>query len=475
MTSTPVLRSFAPQNADIMNIAKTNIKTDASSFENCMKAENTKNSTNRDVKPSVKQKAVTTDNEATKVKKSVTVETPKNNVSKEKEVTKADVEKVTDAVEETVETIEEELDVTVEEIRIALENLGLSAAALLDRENIPQVVAKLTDSEDTLSLATDDSLYGKFTAINDTIEKKLNRLSEEFLVDREIVEKAIKGIAAEDVIEKPVVPDSPMRTDAVSDVSQLTDISEVIETLEAEAEPDEVLQLESKVEVKKQDAVGISKTTSVETVQNDNLGLSELQKVSDKPKTSDDSSTNLNNGDPLNFVQNLINKAVEVMNEKAESVSYTDFDVQRIINQLTESIKVNVTAETNEISLRLHPETLGTVSVKVAANHEGVLTAEFTAQNESVKAIIESQAIVLKEALEAKGVTVEAVEVMVQSHEFERNLQNQNRNGNGQTQQKKKGLRRIEITEVPNISFDEEETVLREMMKQNGSTVDYSA
>ena len=164
------------------------------------------------------------------------------------------------------------------------------------------------------------------------------------------------------------------------------------------------------------------------------------------------------------------------MNEVSETVSYTTFDARNVLDQITEAIKVDVSAETSEINLRLHPESLGTVSVKVSANHEGVLTARFTAQNEGVKAIIESQAIVLKETLEAKGVTVEAVEVMVQSHEFERNLSDQSKGSNNPSEgQKKKGIRRIDLTEEVTDTETPEDTLVREMMAQNGNTIDYTA
>ena len=118
----------------------------------------------------------------------------------------------------------------------------------------------------------------------------------------------------------------------------------------------------------------------------------------------------------MSFAENLLNKVFDKLNETTEAVTYTEIDAQRILEQITESIKVDISNELSEVNLKLHPESLGNVSVKISANHEGILTAHFTAQNESVKAIIESQAVVLREALESKGVTVEAIEVAVQSH-----------------------------------------------------------
>ena len=77
----------------------------------------------------------------------------------------------------------------------------------------------------------------------------------------------------------------------------------------------------------------------------------------------------------------------------------------------------------------------------------------------------------LKETLEAKGVTVEAVEVTVQSHEFERNLSDsQSRRGgnNSSESSKRKNIGGIELDE--DVTTDTpEEKLARAMMAANGN------
>ena len=89
---------------------------------------------------------------------------------------------------------------------------------------------------------------------------------------------------------------------------------------------------------------------------------------------------------------------------------------------------------------------------------------------------METQTIVLKEALENKGVKVEAVEVTVQSHAFERNLSDNGKSREESSGQPRKSIRRINLSE-PEMSEEElaEDTLVREMMIQNGNTIDYSA
>ena len=83
-----------------------------------------------------------------------------------------------------------------------------------------------------------------------------------------------------------------------------------------------------------------------------------------------------------------------------------------IINQLIDSIKVNVTADTSTMEIQLTPESLGKLNLTVVAK-DGNITASITAQNDTVKAIIESQLIQLKEALNNQGLKVADVEKLL--------------------------------------------------------------
>ena len=295
-----------------------------------------------------------------------------------------------------MESLKEELDATDEEILQALENLGLTQVALLDVTKLPEIVAEITGSEDKLSLMTDESLFKNLMTVEENVSRTVENFLNEDKIALEDFKEAVELIGRkEPPAEKPVIPQKP-----------------AVETEDA----DKPLTLEDKISIR------IERNASRVTIKNEAVNLNEAAEETEfKPITTDLRRSgffdrNRDQGpkdNPMNFAQNLLAKAVEAMNEASETVSYSTIDVRNILDQITEAIKVDVSPETSEINLRLHPESLGTVSVKVSANNEGVLTAKFTAQNESVKAIIESQAIVLKETLEAKGVTVEAVEVMV--------------------------------------------------------------
>lgn len=362
-----------------------------------------------------------------------------NEVETTKEPSDEEVKSVEDAVKKVADEISKVLDVTVEEIEAVLAEMGLNMLALLDTERIPEIVAKLSDLDSTMELAFNEDAYEALKNITDVVEEVTDGLFEELDIPKEEFSNALKANEEIVVAEESV----------------------------------EVTPFEEKISFRKTENHTFE--GKVENIQTEDL--QETESVPDADATFEDfhKESNPDNSAAYSFAEKLIEKTVEAFNESSETVSYSTATVTDIMNQITEAIKVDFSSEMNEISLRLHPETLGTVSVKISANHEGVLTAEFTAQNESVKAIIESQAVALKETLEAKGVTVEAVEVMVQSHEFERNLNEQNRGGKGASESKKRGIRRINLSEDAFEEENSDDSLVREMMAQNGNTIDYSA
>ncbi|MBR5896846.1 MAG: flagellar hook-length control protein FliK, partial [Lachnospiraceae bacterium] len=397
MTSTIVLGSMNSQAVNLLNLTQPTSKPTGTDFKDLMNrtgsgdqkpevklASNLKDAKNlkNDSKPA-DEKPV----EAKEVTKPDVNEAQASPVKDERPVTEEDVDTVKEAVSSVFEALKEEFEVTDEEILMALENLGFTPVAVLDVTKLPEIVAEIEGSQDKLSIMTDENLFKNLMTVERRAEVAVDRLvNEDFLVKEEF-DDALELIGKKELpAEKPVMPITP---------------KEETETVE------QPVSLEDKISIR------IDRSVTKVQVKTETVNLNEeaAEETEFKPITSDlkrsdffDRSKDQGPKDqPMNFVQNLLTKAVEAMNEASETVSYTTFDARNVLDQITEAIKVDVTAETSEINLRLHPESLGTVSVKVSANHEGVLTARFTAQNEGVKAIIESQAIVLKETLEAKG------------------------------------------------------------------------
>ena len=77
-----------------------------------------------------------------------------------------------------------------------------------------------------------------------------------------------------------------------------------------------------------------------------------------------------------------------------------------------EKLKVSVKPDLSEVKILLRPEQLGEVSLKIATQN-GIVTAQFIAENQKVKEIIESNFNQLRDMLSEQGVDVGALEVNV--------------------------------------------------------------
>lgn len=485
MTSAPVMSSYISQTVNNVGLAQ-HVRTQdgGADFRSMMekpketpKAEPVKARTDKsEPKDSIMA------NDTAKTKTVVTDE--QTDVSKPVEGEAADEMAVEtkDVIEKVESILSDELNVSKEQIEEALSILGLTVAALLDQNMIPAIVAELT-GEDAISIATDEDMFGKLMNVSQASEEAVNEITDILEVPKEEVEQAVKLLETGSVQTS-----SETKTDISTDnhsVEAENDLETVLTEADAEVnQPQKAVNFEAKVEVKVQESVKTDKSVSgnVDSAKTDSALFTETDTKEVIGKAShrgtEDSQAFGNNSQTMNFAQTIIAKATEIFNETAEAsnISYSSYDVENILNQMTDFIKADISAETSEISMRLHPETLGTVSVKISANNEGVLTATFTAQNEAVKAVIESQAVVLKETLEAKGTTVEAVEVLLQSHEFDRNLNDQNKGqSNGEMNRGRRAVRRINLTDEIPEDIADDEAIVREMMAQNGNTVDYSA
>jgi flagellar hook-length control protein FliK len=134
----------------------------------------------------------------------------------------------------------------------------------------------------------------------------------------------------------------------------------------------------------------------------------------------------------------------------------------------------------------LNPESLGKIYLNVS-QEKGAMKAHLVAQNEVVKEALEQQMIALKDSLNKAGVKVEAVEVSVGTHEFERNLEErasdqERRDAENLMQQDKNNqkngrMRNIDLNNLDNLQglMSEEEQLVAQIMKDNGNTVNYMA
>ena len=168
-------------------------------------------------------------------------------------------------------------------------------------------------------------------------------------------------------------------------------------------------------------------------------------------------------------------QAVEI----TQTVVQTRIDVEDIMRQVSHMTRVMVSQAESSIEMQLNPANLGKVYLQVVSR-EGVITAQLAAQNEAVKEALENQVAILKENMNQQGIKVEAIEVTIASHEFERNLE-QNQQGPAEEQQeaeaKKSSRRNINLNNSEELEgmMSEEENLAAKIMSEQGNSVDLTA
>lgn len=384
--------------------------------------------------------------------------------------TEQNTEEVEKAAEELVQDIAKEMDVTPEEVEEAMANLGLTAVELFDLDNLKQLLLTISGSTDELSLLTDETLYGNLQNLIDAVGQSFASLQEELGLSEDelnaLVEQMISENAESDVLD--------------SALTQGTDMKDMPEAV-PEGMKDYTVSVHKDGETV-QMKVTVDDESGTKSIKESVTGTPrEEVQVSHKMRdrnASADSGRQEGNSAGNAFLQSL-EKQVEVNDTPAPvNTGYQSAQTQEIMNQIMDYMRINLKADTQEMELQLHPASLGTVNVQIAAK-DGAITAQFTTQNETVRAVIETQLIQLKEQFEEQGIKVDAVEVTVANHEYGQQFSQDNGNTEQKQGKTSKSTRRINLDEIGEEGeieqMEESERIAVEMMQANGNTVDYTA
>ena len=111
---------------------------------------------------------------------------------------------------------------------------------------------------------------------------------------------------------------------------------------------------------------------------------------------------------------------------KNDSVKLYDVDKNSVIKQIVEKVKVDVKGENSEIKIKLKPDFLGEMCLKLSME-KGVICAKAVVQDYQVKQLIESNLSHLRNNLEEQGINITDFEVFVgDDSSFERQGMNWN-------------------------------------------------
>ncbi len=385
----------------------------------------------------------------------------------EKREPSRDVEERTDIPEETLEEAAEVLEaaavqmiqeiadtlgVEPEKVQAVMADLGLEPMEVLTTRGLSSLILAVSGEESPSALLTNEELYGSYQELMGQLETVLQECGESLEVSPEQLKEMLGSM--QQTVEKP--------EDAA--------VPEIV----VKQEEKEPTARERQSELPEEPKPVGQENTDTDQVSDRETG--ENQSRGDRREGHRGSGGE--QGQNLNlFAESLKAGQYETQVQQTYSTeSVWDADTQNIMRQIMDYMKVNLKAEMSTMEMQLHPASLGTLQVQVASKG-GVLTANFITQNEAVKAALESQMVQLQEQFEEQGVKVEAIEVTVQTHQFEQNLE-QGRRGSGQEQgtARKGRTRRIDLNGSDSMEeMEEEDALAKDILIANGNTVDYTA
>ena len=403
-----------------------------------------------------------------------------------------------ESFEESVrDVIKDELQVTDEQITEAMETLGLTVADLMNPQQLAALAAELTGTEDMSALLCNEAFMNVMQSVGTLTEDLLQQL----------------GVTAEELTQ---LLEDAGQTDMDADLMQTVQTADAGETDVTDAQKVYADTADGIRDTAEQWGAGSKKaaggrtadeawayyqqnkkdTTPEETdtqAKSANAGAEE-ETAADAAAGSDkeqaQTGSNSNSGQQNSASQAHVGVDVHTGPTLTETVAMqgansageyaAQVDIADVVRQIVTYTRVNYTAnQETTMEMQLNPEHLGKIYLEITSK-DGTVSAHLTAQNEVVKEALESQIADLKQNMNQAGVKVDAVEVTVGGHEFERNLEQNAKQEEQQAEEREKAAnatRHINLNELDGLSglMTEEETLVAKMMAEQGNSVDFTA
>lgn len=334
---------------------------------------------------------------------------------------------------DVMQQITEQLGVSPEEVLQAMDALGISTEDL--SQNMAALLSELTGT-DQMAVLTDESLYTQVSDLANAVEQTIEELADTLGMDKEQLTTLLQDSVKEP--EEPVIVVEQESAAPVTDMQQ-----ESIGDQEVQTATTTDIEAEQPRETKRDE--------------NGNM----QQQMQDMQK-------------PAENLQQTQGSAI------AAEQTTERFDLQRtqkIIDQIADYVKIHSSEKLTSMEIALNPASLGSVNLHVSSKG-GVISAQLYAQDEAVRAALESQVAALKESLEAQGMKVDAIEITEHSHQLEQNLDQNGGQQESAEAQKKSGRRLLNLDELPEEEAYEEEMTQAEklqieMMRMGGNKLNF--
>lgn len=380
-----------------------------------------------------------------------------------------DVSKSTgDMKDELISTVAEDLNVSEDDLITAMENLGMVWTDLLNQQNLADVAIELNVSGDSTELLLNSDFQNVLMDVNQILTDAAVKLGMDVNEFTDIVAQMTLVEPDEAAALNEVAGEALNSTVQTAEEAETADNGTVKADVVTKADAGQT----------KDNAYVVNENAVNSTDDDMDAAGSSQDFTGNSDSDGKQADTEGNNG--ILFAQDTAANVMAELNADDVNADYRPYmstNTTELINQIVDNIRLNVSQDTTSIEMQLNPENLGRVYVHLSAK-EGTVNAQLTATNEVVKEALEAQIVTLKENLNQAGVKVDAVEITVSSHGFERNLeQDQSREeqeGEYQEAAAKQRRRNINMSSMDELAgvMTEEESLVAQMMRDNGNSVD---
>ena len=231
-------------------------------------------------------------------------------------------------------------------------------------------------------------------------------------------------------IVKSILPKVKLQNDtnSLNKVQVLENEAELVEKVVEVSNPEKNVQIAQNL-TKEEKAAG----KNTEKEQND----TEIASQQTEPELSTSKAVNSASDEHPQSLENIaVSQASKSIFEvlKAEKTMQTP-NKSEILHQVIEKAKVILSGDKSEMIMNLNPESLGKLSLKIVTER-GIVAAQFVAESQQVKEVLETNMQFLKDSLEKQGLSIQGLSVSVgqeKNREFGREQYNEGRSGSNGT------------------------------------------
>jgi len=245
-------------------------------------------------------------------------------------------------------------------------------------------------------------------------------------------------------------------TRAISDSNSIIDFRIKLETLISSLSELNNVANNLNTNLIQSDIVGLEKNekNSEDLLVQENSEASDIELNNENISTElSDAEANLssNNGSNNSFSKSMQNVIINTdIQSNSFSTDVNDFGIEQsslqkyvtlnknsIFEQLVDKIKVDSLKNSDEVKIKLKPEILGEMTIKIVLE-KGTVTARVMVENYQIKQLLESNVDQLKENFKNEGLNFQALDVSVnKDSEFDRN--------NAQSWNHRSGSKKIKV------------------------------